>query len=263
MSTKKESRISAANDRVQMAGSREAALAVMDDMSTDTLRGIADLNHVSISDEPRRRDLITRILDECAIGLVAGTAPIATVAPESVQYTRDYLSGWNASERGSEGALERADDRNVSHAWYDGYHDNAAGRPKFTYRAWRRNGCDSDCGYVCDGPHREAEAPVTSDQPIDIRICRCCLLLSANGECCAVPCAAQTTTWDIPPNGSVTLGRTTDECGHDLSDERESEAHSEECDNYGFSWRACDLCGDSLGGDRYAATLWLTVESNR
>ena len=28
-------------------------------------------------------------------------------------------------------------------------------------------------------------------------------------------------------------------------------------DDEGFSWRRCDGCGSTLGGDRYAATLWL------
>jgi hypothetical protein len=43
---------------------------------------------------------------------------------------RDYRLGWNAYERGSQDALERADDRHVSREWYDGFFDAAAGRPK-------------------------------------------------------------------------------------------------------------------------------------
>lgn len=82
---------------------------------------------------------------------------IRTVDPFSREYARDYTNGWNVSENWTEGCLERADAREVSHAWYDGYHDSAAGRPKWTYRTWRRNGCDSDCGYQCDGPHRPAQ----------------------------------------------------------------------------------------------------------
>ena len=71
------------------------------------------------------------------------------------EYARDYHAGWVVAERADPGALERADIRGVSHAWYDGYHDAAAGRPKWTYREWRRNGCDANCGYECDGPHKE------------------------------------------------------------------------------------------------------------
>ena len=33
------------------------------------------------------------------------------------------------------------------------------------------------------------------------------------------------------------------------------------CGDLGFSWHRCDGCGSNLGGDRYAATLWLDNES--
>lgn len=59
---------------------------------------------------------------------------IRTVDPKSREYFNDYRAGWAASERMSEGALDRADSRNVSHAWYDGYHDHAAGRDKWTWQ---------------------------------------------------------------------------------------------------------------------------------
>ena len=48
------------------------------------------------------------------------------------EYKRQYARGWNASERGSEGALERMDFREPNNtAWYDGYYDSAAGHPRF------------------------------------------------------------------------------------------------------------------------------------
>lgn len=74
---------------------------------------------------------------------------ITSYPPLSREYARDYQAGYVAGERGSEGALERADARGASHAWYDGYHDAAAGREKWTYREWRIKGCDSGCGYEC------------------------------------------------------------------------------------------------------------------
>lgn len=86
--------------------------------------------------------------------------------PHSRLYARDYMAGWNASVRAPYGdglTLERADDRNVSHAWYDGYNDHACGRERWTYRTWRRNGCDADCGYTCDGPHVNVAADVAAD----------------------------------------------------------------------------------------------------
>lgn len=79
---------------------------------------------------------------------------IRHVDPWSPEYARDYTAGWNVSARASEGALDRADGRDVTHAWYDGYSDRAVGNDKWTYRTWRRNGCDAQCGYECDGPHQ-------------------------------------------------------------------------------------------------------------
>jgi hypothetical protein len=74
---------------------------------------------------------------------------IRTIDPRSEQYSRDYRAGWRASQnltedRDGRTALERADARGVSHAWYDGYHDGAAGRSMYTYRAARRLGVEID-----------------------------------------------------------------------------------------------------------------------
>ena len=44
--------------------------------------------------------------------------------------TRAYRAGWAAAARGTDGALERADARGAAQAWYDGYLDYAARRPK-------------------------------------------------------------------------------------------------------------------------------------
>ena len=63
---------------------------------------------------------------------------IAKLEPSGDPYTTAYRRGWNSAERGSEGALDRADLRNEPDAWYDGYADSAAGRPKYTLRSVRR-----------------------------------------------------------------------------------------------------------------------------
>ncbi|HZW75470.1 MAG TPA: hypothetical protein VFF43_18135 [Caldimonas sp.] len=76
------------------------------------------------------------------------SSTIRDLAPDSPEYARDYRLGWNASERCSEGALERADARDVSHAWYDGYMDSATGRVKWTYREARRAGFDDAEAYL-------------------------------------------------------------------------------------------------------------------
>lgn len=44
-------------------------------------------------------------------------------------YRRDYDRGWRSGRRGS--GLESADMRGEPVAWYDGYQDAAAGRPKW------------------------------------------------------------------------------------------------------------------------------------
>jgi hypothetical protein len=99
---------------------------------------------------------------------------------------------------------------------------------------------------------------------IDIDICQCCLLLLANGICCEPDdCGTADRLAQRWPatDWHITLGKTTDECGHDWRDPEDQEAHSEGCEQHGFSWRACEGCGSNLGGDRYAATTWRNVPS--
>ena|SRR5262247_1617336 len=99
----------------------------------------------------------------------------------------------------------------------------------------------------------------------DMAICTDCLLDMANGECgnetehgCTDE--VRTATWTGWRGGSATLGRFTDECGHDWH--TQAEEHTEQCEQLGFSWSSCDMCGSSLGGDRHAATLWHETEGN-
>jgi hypothetical protein len=55
------------------------------------------------------------------------------------EYQRDYERGWRASHNypdsiennGGPSILERADNRNETDAWYDGYGDWACGNPKW------------------------------------------------------------------------------------------------------------------------------------
>lgn len=87
----------------------------------------------------------------------------------------------------------------------------------------------------------------------ELSICQCCMLLHANGECCAEECHAQKHS-KVPDGQHVTLGALTGECGHSWPED--AEAHTEGCEDLGFRTSACDLCGDPLHGDRYAAALW-------
>lgn len=58
------------------------------------------------------------------------------------QYKIDYQRGWTASCRAANSTLDRADSRGEPRAWYDGYLDRAAGRPK-----WHTLHCPDD---ACD-----------------------------------------------------------------------------------------------------------------
>jgi hypothetical protein len=81
-------------------------------------------------------------------------------------------------------------------------------------------------------------------------VCQCCMLVLANGECCAE-------THDAEPMNKfddihATLGMLKEE-------------HADECDGEGacdcerkdFSWSSCDGCGSILGGERHAVTGWI------
>jgi hypothetical protein len=51
---------------------------------------------------------------------------------DTPQYRRHYERGWRASGRPDAVApLDAADARGEPDAWYDGYHDRAAGREKW------------------------------------------------------------------------------------------------------------------------------------
>lgn len=101
----------------------------------------------------------------------------------------------------------------------------------------------------------------------EVKICSCCMLLLANGECCDgsdddVPCgtperlAAYVMSGTSAGTHYITLGTVTDDCEHNLRDDAQADAHTENCERFGFSWDPCDTCGSNLGGDRYAATVW-------
>jgi hypothetical protein len=74
--------------------------------------------------------------------------------------------------------------------------------------------------------------------PGDIDICPDCLLLIANGEGPDDVAERLAARW---PVGTITLGRMD-------GDDNDGEPW--------FSWHPCDGCGDTDGGDRYAATGW-------
>ncbi len=96
---------------------------------------------------------------------------------------------------------------------------------------------------------------MTTDQPSALAVCSDCIMILANGECTYANDEAERIHHEGMAkhiNGyEVMVGATRDrhEDGCDLQ--------GCQCEDLGFSWRACDGCGSPLGGDRYAATLWL------
>lgn len=60
------------------------------------------------------------------------------------EYVKHYSRGYSASRRAmdsmsDESPLERADMRGEPDSWYDGYHDEAAGRDKFETALYRHD----------------------------------------------------------------------------------------------------------------------------
>jgi hypothetical protein len=93
--------------------------------------------------------------------------------------------------------------------------------------------------------------------------CVDCLMWLANGDTDPEWTVEQETAFlaDIArrnPAGSITLGMVREE--HSCLDE---DGNTEgdlggwcDCEELGFSWSGCDVCGSTLGGDRHAVTFW-------
>ena len=90
-------------------------------MAGDQLGEDAYVRHLAIVMSGWHPAVLARVRREAARG-----------GPE---YTGHYNRGWKASQGGgANSALDRADFRHEPDAWYDGYHDYAADRPKFHSR---------------------------------------------------------------------------------------------------------------------------------
>ncbi len=90
------------------------------------------------------------------------------------------------------------------------------------------------------------------DRMVSWSICTCCMLCAANGEC-GDDCHDAEPLNKVSPGEHISLGAIehSEECT-----EADREAGCD-CDQLGFSWQSCDACGSNLGGDRFAAVLWL------
>ena len=94
----------------------------------------------------------------------------------------------------------------------------------------------------------------------DLRVCEVCMSLVANGEYndgedTAEVCAAgMEKKWgDLARHMCLGHSHDEDECGH-VGESCPDDADCD-CENYGYSTSACDGCGDSDHGDRYAVTI--------
>ena len=80
------------------------------------------------------------------------------------------------------------------------------------------------------------------------------MLMHANGECCPDDDHGGDgiAPWSIDqgPGTTITMGAGRED---HFCDENDEEC---ECEQYGFSWSACDGCGSSLGGDRFLFTVF-------
>lgn len=88
-------------------------------------------------------------------------------------------------------------------------------------------------------------------------VCECCMLVAANGECCAEPHEHQP-LGEFGPGERVALGTGEHTC-KESAREYPCEPEECDCDVLGFSWSSCEGCGSPLGGDRYAVTVFRNV----
>jgi hypothetical protein len=98
----------------------------------------------------------------------------------------------------------------------------------------------------------------------NIWVCQCCMLVHANGECCADDNHGGDgiEPWRVidGTDYTVTMGLLYEE--HDEDCEvfklrRWPDDYECECERNSFSSSQCDGCGSWLAGERHAFTLWL------
>jgi hypothetical protein len=212
---------------------------------------------------------------------------IRSIPADSAEYARDYNNGWRVSQRCAEGALDRADERNVSHAWYDGYEDYALGNAKWTKKDERLAGdhepevqsyrcpcCGTDVmdtPPVC-GDCRKAGCEATTDAVGELDYWECqqersgyvcsgwactdCLIMLANGdEPSDMNSQEQIDLWRKHFDATrseyhVTLGMLRED--HSCPDGTEECG----CEVIPFSGSKCDVCGTRLAGERHAVSFF-------
>lgn len=88
-----------------------------------------------------------------------------------------------------------------------------------------------------------------------ISVCTDCMLLHANGEYDPDRPESEPEPLSAIPEGfRVTLGITEEEHSEYCTPADREEGCG--CEQLGFSYWACEGCGSTLGGDRFAMTLW-------
>lgn len=96
-----------------------------------------------------------------------------------------------------------------------------------------------------------------------IWVCACCMLSHANGECCDSDDHGGDgrEPWSqLDAGDEVTMGMLYSEHGEWCDFRKEGyfvpDGYECDCETREFSWSSCSGCGSTLGGARYAFTLW-------
>jgi len=92
-----------------------------------------------------------------------------------------------------------------------------------------------------------------------IRVCTCCMLTHANAEC-GDDCHDAEPWSVLPMSAGWEAAMGTDE--HDAECTEGDREEGCGCESMEFSWSACDGCGTSLGGSRFAFVLWRRIASS-
>lgn len=104
--------------------------------------------------------------------------------------------------------------------------------------------------------------PGKRNVPTLLWVCVDCIVLEANGEMPTDPTPGEPEPLsDIPADCDLTVGMMASEHDEDCPVREQLESNSAvdtecECEHRSFSWSQCDGCGSSLGGERFALTMW-------
>lgn len=113
-------------------------------------------------------------------------------------------------------------------------------------------------GLLADAHRGRMMAHLAWDYTTTIWVCQCCILVVANGECCADDVHGGDgiePLSDIRPNDGLSPGIFSEQHSPRCTDADREEGC--DCEHDTFSMSQCRGCGSWLAGDRYAMTLFV------